>query len=46
MEPDYLDSNGRINAMAVAHLFADDFAFYKPDEISWDGEHHVMTGIR
>lgn len=46
MEPDYLDSNGRINAMAVAHLFADDFAFYKPDEISWDGEHHVMTGIQ
>lgn len=46
MEPDYVGPNNRINAMAVAQLFADDFAFFNSDEISWDGEHHAMAGIQ
>lgn len=46
MEPNYVGPNGRINAMAVAELFANDFAFFNPDEISWDGRHHAMTGIQ
>ena len=45
MEPNYVGPNGRINAMAVAELFANDFAFFNPDEISWDGRHNAMTGI-
>ena len=46
MEPCYVASNRHMDAMAIAWLFANDFIFFNPNEIAWDGSRHVMTGIQ
>ena len=46
MEPCYVASNRHMDAMAIAWLFANDFIFFNPNEIAWDGSRHAMTGIQ
>ena len=46
MEPSYVGANKRIDAMAVAWLFAQDYVFFNPEEITWDGSHHGIAGMQ
>ena len=46
VEPNYVGPNKRIDAMAVAWLFAQDYVFFNPDEITWDGMHHGIAGAQ
>lgn len=46
MEPNYVGANQHIDAMAVAWLFAQDYVFFNPDEITWDGTHHGIAGAQ
>lgn len=46
MEPNYVGPNGRIDAMAVAWLFANDYVFFNPGEVTWDGSAHGIAGIQ
>jgi len=46
MEPCYVGPNQHIDAMAVAWLFANDYVFFNPDEIAWDGSRHIISGMQ
>lgn len=46
MEPNYVGANQHIDAMAVAWLFAEDYIFFNPGEITWDGRHHGIAGAQ
>lgn len=46
MEPNYMGANGRIDAKAVAWLFAKDHVFFDDGEITWDGRHHGIAGAQ
>ena len=46
MEPSYTGQNGKIDAFAVAWLFAEDHVFFNEEEITWDGRHHGIAGAQ
>lgn len=46
MEPNYVGANKRIDAMAVAWLFAHDYVFFGQSDVIWDGTHHAIVGAQ
>lgn len=46
MEPRYITPNGRIDAFSLAWLLGQDHVFFSPNEIAWDGEHHIIQGAQ
>ena len=46
MEPNYIGSNGRLDAMAAAWLLENDHVFFLDDDIAWDGQRHSLTGAQ
>ena len=46
MEPSYIGANKRMDAMAIAWLFAQDYVFFNRGDLTWDGAHHAITGAQ
>ena len=44
--PNYVGANKRIDAMAVAWLFAHDYVFFNQGDLTWDGTHHAIVGAQ
>ena len=40
MEPQYIGNNGSFRPEAALWLLANDYVFFRPEEIAWDGTHH------
>ena len=44
--PNYIGANKRIDAMAVAWLFAHDYVFFNQGDITWNGARHAIVGAQ
>ena len=46
MEPNYVGANKRMDAMAIAWLFAHDIVYFNQGDITWDGTCHAISGAQ